>query len=59
MGKKVADRKMTVYAKSLGPEIAWLVAETESRCSGWGLRVDKRSNMGEGEKDIKEYLGTR
>lgn len=60
MGKKVvAGRKVTVCAKSLGPKIAWLFAKTESRCSGWGLRIDKRSNMGEGGKGIKEYLGTR
>ena len=49
-------QKNTVCAKSLGPEIAWLVVETESGC--WGLRVDKGSSMGEGGKDIKEYLGT-
>lgn len=51
-------QKNTVCAKSLGPEITWLVAETDSRCCGWGLRVDKGSSLGEGGKDIKEYLRT-
>ena len=48
-----------VCAKALRPEIAWLVVEAESRCCGWGLRIDKGSSMGEGGKDLKEYLGTR